>query len=169
MTVHDHVVRYQEHISDKSYEELVAAFESMVVDAPTVFEEDFQRAAESDNSREFWEETLKSRMGPSGFMAALSVDFGTVSGWYGTPGKAKMYIYGNPIVAASMLVHNIRVGGRVPLQILIYEGADGRARIGYDLPSSIVSRFRNVDIDAVAKQLDEKVSELITEVAGAEA
>ena len=29
MTVNDHVVRYQEHVSTKSYEELVAAFEEV--------------------------------------------------------------------------------------------------------------------------------------------
>src|SRR5258706_16060559 len=33
MTVNDHVVRYQEHVSTKSYEELVAAFEEAVADA----------------------------------------------------------------------------------------------------------------------------------------
>ena len=33
MTVNDHVVRYQEHVSTKSYEELVAAFEETVPDA----------------------------------------------------------------------------------------------------------------------------------------
>ena len=33
MTVNDHVVRYQEHVSTKSYDELVAAFEEAVPDA----------------------------------------------------------------------------------------------------------------------------------------
>ena len=168
MTLQDHVVRHQEHVSEKSYEEVVAALEAVVVYRPDRFYKDFQAAAESDNSRETLENGVNAASGPSGFMSALQVDFGEVLNWYGLSRKAKMYIYGNPVVATSMLIHDTRVGGHVPLQILIYEDADGRVRIGYDLPSSIMSRFGNAEIDAVAKQLDEKVTQLVLQVTGAE-
>ncbi len=56
MTVNDHVVRYQEHVSTKSYEELVAAFEETVPDAgsgePT---RTLERVRDSENSRAGWE------------------------------------------------------------------------------------------------------------------
>jgi hypothetical protein len=87
----------------------------------------------------------------------VCTDFGRLTGWYGVSGKAKMWIYGNPIVAASMAVHDIRVAGRIPLQILIYAAENGEARIGYDLPSSIMSRFGNPEVDAVARELDKKI------------
>jgi hypothetical protein len=170
MTISDHVVRYYEHASTKSYEDLVAAFEAAVADRQHgEFQEAFARAARSDNSRESWEDSLGALFGPSGFMSVFAIDFGTMLGWYDTRAKAKMWIYGNPIVAATILVHDVRAAGRVPLQILIYEADNGEARIGYDLPSSIMSRFGNPALDAAASKLDEKLVAFVSELAGRDA
>jgi uncharacterized protein (DUF302 family) len=78
-----------------------------------------------------------------------------------------MYIMGNPLIAATMLIHDIRVAGRVPLQILIYEDDNGQARLSYDLPSTLMSRFGNADLDAAARELDKKLVAFATEVTGA--
>jgi uncharacterized protein (DUF302 family) len=106
--------------------------------------------------------------GPSGFTRVFSLDTGQLISWYGKPAKAKMYIYGNPIIAASMLVHDIRAAGRVPLQILIYEAENGEVTLGYDLPSTIMSRFGNKELDAAALELDKKLVAFATELTGAE-
>jgi uncharacterized protein (DUF302 family) len=166
MTISDHLVRYQEHVSAKPYEELVAAFEAAV--AP-VGNGEFAHAFAASESREEWEAACAGLFGPSGFMHVFSLDHGRLLGLYGVDAKAKMWIYGNPVIAASMLVHDTRVGGRVPLQILIYEGEDGAARIGYDLPSSIMSRFGDDEINQAAEKLDEKLVAFATELAGAQA
>ena len=93
MTVSDHVVRYQEHVSSKSYEELVAAFEAAVADRRHgEFAEAFTRAAGSDNSRETWERALTALFGPSGFMSVFTIDFGTLLGWYGEPAKLTAFV-----------------------------------------------------------------------------
>ena len=42
-----------------------------------------------------------------------------------------MYIFGNPLIAATMHIHDIRVAGRVPLQVLIYEADNGEARLSW--------------------------------------
>jgi uncharacterized protein (DUF302 family) len=166
MTISDHLVRYQEHVSTKSYEELVAAFEAAVAPAENG---EFARAFAASDTREEWEAACAGLFGPSGFIHVFSLDHGRLLSWYGVDAKAKMWIYGNPVIAASMLVHDTRVGGRVPLQILIYEGEDGAARIGYDLPSSIMSRFGDDEINQAAEKLDEKLVAFAVELTGAQA
>jgi len=169
MTVNDHVVRYQEHVSSKSYDELVAAFEEAVPDAgPGEPTRTLERVRDGDNSREAWEAAVAPLFGPSGFTRVFSLDTGQLISWYGKPAKAKMYIYGNPIIAASMLVHDIRAAGRVPLQILIYEAENGEVTLGYDLPSTIMSRFGNKELDAAALELDKKLVAFATELTGGE-
>ena len=170
MTISDHVVSYHEHVSAKSYEELVAAFEAVVADRQHgEFQSAFADADRSADSSESWEKALGSLFGPSGFMYVFAIDFGTLLGWYGNPQKAKMYVYGNPIVAETMLRHDIRVADRVPLQILIYEAGNGEARIGYDLPSSIMSRYGNPELDAAARELDKKVASFVAGLTGSSA
>jgi hypothetical protein len=169
MTAIDHVVRYREHVSSKSYDELVAAFEAGVADGTGRFSSVFQEASSSENSRQVWESGMNNLAGPAGFLYVLTVDFGQLVGWYGVSAKAKMWLYGHPVIAATMARKDIRVAGQVPLQILIYEGDDGAARIGYDLPSSMLSWLGNAEVDAVASELDKKVIGFVTEIAGVSA
>ena len=169
MTAIDRVVHYQEHVSSKSYDELVAAFEAGVADGREEFVRLFQEASSSENSRQVWESGINNAVGPAGFLYVFNVDFGQVLGWYGVSAKAKTWIYGHPSIAAAMGREDVRVGGRVPLQILIYEGDDGVARIGYDLPSSVFGWLGNAEVDAVARELDKKVVGFVTEIAGVSA
>ena len=78
MTVNDHVVRYQEHVSTKSYEELVAAFEETVPDAgsgePT---RTLERVRDSENSRAAWEAAVAPLFGPSGFTPRVLPRYGS--------------------------------------------------------------------------------------------
>ena len=75
MTVNDHVVRYQEHVSTKSFDELVAAFEEAVPDAgPGEPTRTLERVRDGDNSREAWEAAVAPLFGPSGFTRVFSLD-----------------------------------------------------------------------------------------------
>ena len=78
MTVNDHVVRYQEHVSTKSYEELVAAFEETGPDAgsgePT---RTLGRVRDSENSRAAWEAAVAPLFGPSGFTPRVLPRYGS--------------------------------------------------------------------------------------------
>jgi hypothetical protein len=168
VTTNDHVVRYHEHVSTKSYEELIAAFEDAVAEAdPAAIADTVTAASNSTDSRQTWESATKSLPGPSGFVRILSLNTGELTSWYGKPAKAKMYIFGNPLIAATMLIHDIRVAGRVPLQLLIYEADNGEARLSYDLPSTLMSRFGNAQLDAAARELDKKLVAFATELTGA--
>ena len=55
-------------------------------------------------------------------MRFLTVDHG---GWlsnFGKAPKAMMVVLGNPLIAITMIKHDIRVGLNVPVRIYIYEG-----------------------------------------------
>ena len=134
---------------------------------PAAIADTFTAASNSTGSRQTWETATKSLPGSSGFLRILALNTGELTSWYGKPAKAKMYIMGNPLIAATMLIHDIRVAGRVPLQILIYEDDNGQARLSYDLPSTLMSRFGNADLDAAARELDKKLVAFATEVTGA--
>src|SRR6478736_10269766 len=82
MTVNDHVVRYQEHVSTKSYEELIAAFEETVPDAGSGEPaRALERVRDSENSRAAWEAAVAPLFGPSGFTRVFSLDTGQITSW----------------------------------------------------------------------------------------
>ena len=43
----------------------------------------------------------------------------------------------------------------------------GEARLSYDLPLSLMSRFGNAELDAAARELDKKLVTFATELTGA--
>jgi uncharacterized protein (DUF302 family) len=159
-----HVKRY-EHLSEKSFEALVGAFEAAVGDADDGRLTNGLRAV---TGVEDWEGLCKSRFGSSGFMHVLTMDHGRWLGFYGKQAKARQYTYGNPLVAETMLKHDVRAGSEVPLRVMFYESRDGRGVMAYDLPSSLMRRYENPEIDAAARKLDEKVVSFAQELTGVE-
>lgn len=71
------------------------------------------------------------------------------------------------VPAERVATRSARVAGRVLLQLLIYEADNGEARLSYDLPSTLMSRFGNADLDAAARKLDKKLVAFAAEVTGA--
>ena len=68
-----------------------------------------------------------------------------------------------------MVKHDIGVCLQVPFRILIYEAAGGEVHLSYDLPSSLVARLHNAEVDEAAQRIDPKVIAFATELAGAPA
>ena len=64
-----------------------------------------------------------------------------------------------------MTKHDARAGLYVPLRLFAQETAEGRARVTYDRPSSLLAPFGSPEIDAVARGLDAKVERLMREAA----
>ena len=165
-TTTEYVVQYREHVSAKPYEELVAAFEAGVGNGNEKFAGVLRDALASENPRQVFESGVHDIVGRSGFIQVFEGDFTMLLGFHGVPAKAKSWLFGNPVIAVSMAREDIRAAGHVPLQILIYEDKDGVARIGYELPSSSLGRFGNAAVEAVAHELDRKVDDFVTEIAG---
>jgi uncharacterized protein (DUF302 family) len=60
-----------------------------------------------------------------------------------------------------MTEHDIRAALYAPLRVLVYEDADSKLQVEYDLPSTLFGQFRNSQVDAVAKELDDKLAMLV--------
>ena len=104
---------------------------------------------------------LKSLEGTTGLIIFNIEDHGALLNLKGTPRKAKQYVIGNPLVAIRMTVHDIRASLYAPLRMIVYEDENQKAFVEYDLPSSLFGQFGNDAVLKVAKDLDEKLSNVI--------
>ena len=160
-------VHHNEHVSSRSFEEVVNAFESAV---GSVEDTGFAVLVASTKSAEEFESQVKSRESTSGFMRFLTVDHGAWMARVGLNARARMYTIGNPLIARTMLKHDIAAGLNVPVRLMIYEDAVSRTtRLAYDLPSSLMSGLQNEKVVGAAKKLDSKLIALAVHATGAEA
>jgi hypothetical protein len=157
-------VTHHIHASNRPYEELIARFEAAVGDGGDGKLLNGMRALTTVDE---WESLCKSLFGPSGFMQVLAFDHGKWQRLYGIAAKAKQYTYGNPILAWTMVKHDIAACSHVPFRVLIYQTAEGESRIAYDLPSTLMGHLQNAAVNEAAGPLDEKVIAFFTEIAGA--
>ena len=160
-------VHHNEHVSSRPFEEVVNAFESAV---GSVEDTGFPALLASTKSAEEFETSVHSREGTSGFMRFLTVDHGAWLARIGLNAKARMYTIGNPLIARTMLKHDIAAGLNVPVRLMIYEDAvTGTTRLAYDLPTSLMSGLQNEKVAAAAIKLDAKLIALAIHATGAEA
>ena len=108
-------------------------------------------------------ERLTAMQGFENLMLFDVEDHGSLLIIYGKTQKAKQYLIGNPLIAASMTHIDIRAALYAPLRVLVYEGADHLLHIEYDLPSAQFGQFKNSSVTAVGKSLDNKLMQLIRE------
>jgi uncharacterized protein (DUF302 family) len=160
-------VHHNEHVSSRSFEEVVSAFESAVGSVEDI---GFPALLASTKSAEEFESQVKSRESTSGFMRFLTVDHCSWMARVGLNARARMYTIGNPLIARTMLEHDIAAGLNVPVRLMIYEEPATRTtRLTYDLPSSLMSGLKNKKITAAAKKLDAKLIALAIHATGADA
>jgi uncharacterized protein (DUF302 family) len=153
--IDEFTIRHYEHVSARSFDEVVAALEGAV---GTVEGGKFRAEIEGAKNATELEGHVHSHEGASGFMRFLTVDHGAWLAHKGLNAKARMYTIGNPLIAHTIIKFNIGVGLNVPIRLMIYEDAvSGTARLAYDLPSSLMSRLGNDDVTAAARQLDAKL------------
>src|SRR6267142_6906921 len=158
-------VHHNEHVSSRSFEEVVNAFESAV---GSVEDTGFAVLVTSTKGAEEFESQVKSRESTSGFMRFLTVDHGAWMTHVGLKAKARIYTIGNPLIARTMLEHDIAAGLNVPVRLMIYEDPASRTtRLAYDLPSSLMSGLQNEKISPAAKNLDSKLIALALHATGA--
>ena len=109
---------------------------------------------------------IEAMSGPSGFALFGTIDHGWLVSLFGaTKQQAIQYAVGNPLIAIEMTQHNLGAGLSAPLRVLIYE-AEGKTRLEYDRPSSVLDQFTDDRIGAVATMLDRKLEALIAKAVG---
>ena len=160
-------VQHCEHVSRRSFEAVVAAFEAELgsVEDPAII----PREVAAATGRADFEARIRAYEGRSGFMRFLTNDHGAWMSRMDVQARIRSYIIGNPLIAQTMITHDPAVGLNVPVRVVIYQTASGEARLAYDLPSSLMSRLHNDDVSAAALKLDAKLRALAVLATGTSA
>jgi uncharacterized protein (DUF302 family) len=165
--IEDLQVRHYEYSTARSFEDVVAAFEAAVGTIEDTGWESIRAGAR--NVAEF-EARVRERIGDSGFTRFLTIDHGSWLTLMGQPTKMRMYTIGNPLIAITMLRHNIAAGLNVPVRLAIYrDEVTGATRLVYDQPSTLMSGLHDANLAAAAQRLDAKLVALAERVMGAKA
>jgi uncharacterized protein (DUF302 family) len=147
-------VQHYEHATDRSFEEVVSAFEAAT---GSVEKGELNAAIQEAKSLSEFEAKVGSFEGESGFMRFMTADH---AGWlrhFGVKTKARTYTLGNPLIAWTMMKYDLSAGLNVPIRLMIYENSSNKVRLVYDLPSSLMSCLGNEELLAAAGKLDEKL------------
>jgi uncharacterized protein (DUF302 family) len=106
--------------------------------------------------------------GESGFMLFAEIDHG---GWlprFGIDRRTVRWIFGNPLIAVTMIRHDITAGLFAPVEILVTEAEDGQGTtITYLRPSSLMVIENNPPLSVAASLLDAKFDALIARTTAA--
>lgn len=80
--------------------------------------------------------------------------------------KSKRVILGNPLIAITMLKHDITAGLAVPVELLVLEKKEGGADLVYQLPSALIAGLNHdPSLLGAAEELDRKLEKLVGDVA----
>ncbi|WP_045835913.1 DUF302 domain-containing protein [Hyphomicrobium sp. 99] len=114
------------------------------------------------NEAEFTQEVEERFVGKSGFMLFAVFDH---SGWlplFGIKPRVVRLILGNPLLAITMIRHDITAGLFAPVELLVTDNPDGAgSTITYVLPSSLMVIEENKPLLDAARELDKKLAALV--------
>jgi uncharacterized protein (DUF302 family) len=106
---------------------------------------------------EYVRELEERFVGDSGFMLFAEIDHG---GWlpkFGINRRSVRWMLGNPLIAITMIRHDITAGLFAPVELLVTEAEDGQgATVTYVRPSTLMVIGKNPPLLDAAKALDEK-------------
>jgi uncharacterized protein (DUF302 family) len=113
-------------------------------------------------TREEFEKKVQQHTGDSGFMLLVQMDHGSWIAKFGVKRRLVRWIFGNPLIAITMLRHDYTAGLFVPPDLLLAESDDGAGcSITYVLPSSLIVVEENPQLLVAAQALDAKVEALV--------
>jgi uncharacterized protein (DUF302 family) len=153
--------------STRSFDDVLLNLRKLV-GAATLQEEIKQESGKP--TREDFEKVIQSHVGESGFMLFLEIDHGEWLPVFGIQRKVVRWILGNPLIAITMIQHDITTGLFAPVELLLFENESGNgSTVIYDLPSSLMRIEQNPALLEAAQELDRKLQALVSQVTGVEA
>ena len=156
-------VRYD---SAKSYDDLVDALLADIGQQPVLINDIAQNHDDWDSYRR----QVESHVGPSGFMLFALIDHGAWITKAGIDRKVLRVILGNPLIAITMLRHDVSAGLFAPVEVLLVDEGEGRSSLTYVKPSSLMvlekAPVRNPELLSAAEELDTKLTALAIKVTG---
>lgn len=111
------------------------------------------------------EEALRLLEGSAPLSIFGQRDHGALLRIAGLEARAIQYDIGNPLTASRMTRHALSAALYAPIRVLLREGEDGVA-FEYDRPASTFGQFGSDAVDAVARELDARLSESLIAAAG---
>lgn len=121
-----------------------------------------------DGPEAFAREVEARFVGPSGFMLFAEIDH---AGWtriYGIERRSVRLILGNPLIAITMIRHDLNAGLFAPVELLLTETAEGEgSTLLYVRPSSLIAIDEDeTELRAAAVALDAKLDALVRHATG---
>lgn len=102
-------------------------------------------------------------------MNFYELSHGAWIGLFGVGGglKVRRVVLGNPLIAMTMLRHDLESGLFLPVELLLVENDDRMStKVIYDLPSALVTAVNeNGALMDAAKVLDDKLATLVNDIA----
>lgn len=128
------------------------------------------RLASEDTSEATYVNEVERRfVGESGFMLFSEIDHGSWITKFGINRRTVRWILGNPLIAITMLRHDLTAGLFAPVEILVTESEDGDGTIvTYVRPSSLIVIGDHPQLKDAALALDQKFALLIDRITLAE-
>ncbi len=148
--------------STRSFDELTDALFDAVGCEPIPLEQLVRAHPDWDS----FERALDERIGPSGFTLFTVWDHG---GWIGKAGihrRALRVVIGNPLIAITMLRHDVTAGLFAPVELFLTDEPGGGSALTYVQPSSLMVVEPNPPLLEAALALDNKLAELAGLVTG---
>lgn len=111
-----------------------------------------------------YEREVQDHVGPHGFMLFASFDHGAWIKKAGIDRQVQRVIIGNPLIAITMLRHDVTAGLFAPVELLLTEEDGGRSALTYVRPSSLMVVEPNPPLLEAAVALDLKLAALAESV-----
>ena len=147
--------------SDKTFDELTSDLLADIGTEPARIT-DLQALADRDWSA--FATDVQRQAGPSDFMLMHLIDH---SLWLSTAGverKALRVVLGNPLIAITMIRHDLTAGLFAPVEVLLTDEDNNRSALTYVKPSSLMVVEENPPLRAAALALDDKLAALAMKV-----
>ena len=161
--------------TDRSYEDVLQTMRQLI----GVFQQPTHRAENIDPQPNAvvneaarhaaiaaFERQTRAQLGKSDFMLFKELNHGAWLPVFGIRRRITRWIIGNPLIAITLMHHDLSAGLHVPVQLSVMEKESGSGSIiYYDVPSSIAGA-RAVEVAKAAKVLDQKLRELVVLISG---
>jgi uncharacterized protein (DUF302 family) len=152
-------------ITSKPFEEVVAALKA-AVGHPDMGE--FAKATSGARTFAELEHAVQRGLGKTGLMMFMELDLGAFLRKETGPATPKIvrFLIGNPLIMKEMAKHVPDAGSYAPVTILVDDRPDG-VHLTYDRMAGLLAPYGNEGALAVARELDEKIENLMREAAAA--
>jgi uncharacterized protein (DUF302 family) len=151
-------VRYD---SPRTFDELVVALLGDVGENPVSLD-----GLAASDSWESYQQQVEPHVGPSGFMLFNLIDHGAWIEKAGVHRRVLRVILGNPLIAITMLRHDVTAGLFAPVEMLLVDEGGDRSSLTYVKPSTLMVVEDNPKLLSAATELDAKLAALAAKVTG---